>query len=313
MLSPDHNEQFNVAISVQRLQKSYGGQLVVDNLTFDVHAGEVFGLLGPNGAGKTTTIECIEGLRRADDGRIQVLGLDPQSSRDRGQLRERTGVQLQSTTLPGRIRVGEAVDLFRSFYRNQADGRALLALLGMLDKWHASVGQLSGGQRQRLSIALALINRPEIVFFDELTTGLDPQARHATWDLIRDIRNRGTTVFLTTHFMDEAAQLCDRVAILDRGHLIALDTPADLIANAQSKIRITFKTDDMFDKSVVAGLDGVFQVEQNGGSVVITGYGEQLVSVVVRTLENSGVQYRAFQTVQPDLEQVFLTLTGTHA
>jgi ABC-2 type transport system ATP-binding protein len=312
MLSPDHNDNPGVIVSVQRLKKSYGGQCVVDNITFDVHSGEIFGLLGPNGAGKTTTIECIEGLRLADDGWIEVLGLDPRSSRDRGQLRERTGVQLQTTTLPSRIRVGEAVNLFRSFYRNQADGSALLELLGMLDKWHVFVGQLSGGQRQRLSIALALINRPEIVFFDELTTGLDPQARHATWDLIRDIRNRGTAVFLTTHFMDEAAQLCDRIAILDRGHLIALDTPAGLIEKTQSQTRITFKTNGALDTSVVAGLDGVGHVEQDGDTVAITGYGDHLVGAVVRALENASVPYRSLQTEQPNLEQAFLTLTGTH-
>jgi ABC-2 type transport system ATP-binding protein len=311
MLSPGQNETLDVAISVQRLKKSYGGRPVVYNITFDVHSGEIFGLLGPNGAGKTTSIECIEGLRQADDGWIEVLGLDPQSSSDRVQLRERTGVQLQSTTLPSRIRVGEAVNLFRSFYRNQADGRALLELLGMLDKWQVLVGQLSGGQRQRLSIALALINRPEIVFFDELTTGLDPQARHATWDLIRDIRNRGTTVFLTTHFMDEAAQLCDRIAILNHGHLVALDTPAGLIEDAQSQTRITFKTNGLFDPSVVSELNEVRRVEQDGDAVVITGHGDHLVGAVVRALENAGVDYRSLQTEQPNLEQVFLTLTGT--
>lgn len=312
MISPEHYESPGVIVSVQRLKKSYGGQLVVNNLTFDVQAGEVFGLLGPNGAGKTTTIECIEGLRQADDGWIEVLGLDPRSSRDRGPLRERTGVQLQSTTLPSRIRVGEAVNLFRSFYRNQADGRALLELLGLRDKWHALVGQLSGGQRQRLSIALALINRPEIVFFDELTTGLDPQARHATWDLVREIRDRGATVFLTTHYMDEAAQLCDRIAILDHGRLVALDTPAGLIENAQVQTRITFKTNGTLDRSVVSELDGVRQVEQDGDTVVITGYGDHLVGAVVRALENTGVPYRTLQTEQPNLEQVFMTLTGTH-
>jgi len=182
----------------------------------------------------------------------------------------------------------------------------------MLDHWHAFVGQLSGGQRQRLSIALALINRPELVFLDELTTGLDPQARHATWDLIRDIRKRGATVLLTTHFMDEAAQLCDRVAILDHGHLIALDTPAGLIQDAQSKTRITFKTNGVLDTSMISELDGVLHVEQDGDTVVITGSGDHLVGAVVRTLENAGVQYRTLQTEQPNLEQVFLNLTGTH-
>lgn len=312
MLSSDQNQNQAAVVTVQRLQKSYGGQLVVDNVTFDVYAGEIFGLLGPNGAGKTTTIECLEGLRQADDGRILILGLDPQCSRDMSQLRERTGVQLQSTTLSSRIRVGEAVELFRSFYRNAADGRALLESLGMLDHWHAFVGQLSGGQRQRLSIALALINRPELVFLDELTTGLDPQARHATWDLIRDIRKRGATVLLTTHFMDEAAQLCDRVAILGHGHLIALDTPAGLIQDAQSKTRITFKTNGVLDTSMISGLDGVLHVEQDGDTVVITGSGDHLVGAVVRSLENAGVQYRTLQTEQPNLEQVFLNLTGTH-
>ena len=218
------------AIEVRGLTKGYAGTTVVRDISFAVECGEIFGIIGPNGAGKTTTVECIEGLRRPDAGQVSVLGLDP--VRDRDALRERLGVQLQDTELPERVRVGEALRLYSSFYAAPADWRALMERLGLSGKEKSPFGKLSGGQRQRLSIALALVGRPEVVVLDELTTGLDPQARRDTWALIEDVRDRGTTIVLVTHFMEEAERLCDRIAVIGSGRLIALDTPAALAAGA---------------------------------------------------------------------------------
>ena len=211
-------------IQVSGCRKTYGSTVAVDDVSFEVRDGEIFGLIGPNGAGKTTTMECVEGLRRPDRGTISVLGLDP--VRDVYQLQERIGVQLQQAQLQKRIKVWEAVDLWASLYRrSRVDGERLLEQLGLADKRNAWFMTLSGGQKQRLFIALALINDPEVVFLDELTTGLDPQARRAIWELVRGIRARGKTVFLTTHLMEEAERLCDRVAIIDHGRIIDIDTP----------------------------------------------------------------------------------------
>src|SRR5271169_4902018 len=216
-------------IQVSGVRKTYGATVAVDEISFEVNDGEIFGLIGPNGAGKTTTMECIEGLRTPDRGAISVLGLDPFN--DAYKLQERIGVQLQQAELQKRIKVWEAVDLWASLYRKNAiDGERLLEQLGLTDKRNAWFMTLSGGQKQRLFIALALINDPEVVFLDELTTGLDPQARRAIWDLVRGIRDRGKTVFLTTHLMEEAERLCDRVAIIEHGRIIDIDTPERLIA-----------------------------------------------------------------------------------
>jgi ABC-2 type transport system ATP-binding protein len=219
------------AISVEDLIKDYPGIRAVDGICFEVERGEIFGMVGPNGAGKTT-IDCVEGLRKPDGGIIQVLGLDPQ--RDGYELRERIGVQLQATALYDRIRVREALRLFASFYRVKSpwadDWAKLVEPLGLADKMDSYYHSLSGGQKQRLHIALALVHDPEIVFLDELTTGLDPQARRAMWDLIRSIREKGKTIFLTTHYMEEAERLCDKVAIIDQGRIIALDSPSGLLA-----------------------------------------------------------------------------------
>src|SRR5271170_543142 len=215
-------------IQVSGVRKTYGPTVAVDEVSFEVHDGEIFGLIGPNGAGKTTTMECIEGLRTPDRGVISVLGLNP--FHDVYKLQERIGVQLQQAQLQKRIKVWEAVDLWASLYRRNAiDGERLLEQLGLIDKRNAWFMTLSGGQKQRLFIALALINDPELVFLDELTTGLDPQARRAIWDLVRGIRERGKTVFLTTHLMEEAERLCDRVAIMEHGRIIDIDTPANLV------------------------------------------------------------------------------------
>jgi ABC-2 type transport system ATP-binding protein len=219
--------QNKAIIHVEHLRKVYGSVVAVDDISFEVAQGEIFGMVGPNGAGKTTAVECIEGLRSPSGGSIQVLGLDPQ--KDKYALRSRIGVQLQESALQNHIKVWEALDLFASLYPHSLDWRMLLEEVGLAEKRNASFAKLSGGQKQRLFIALALLNDPELVFLDELTTGLDPQARHAMWDLVRQMRDRGKTIFLITHFMEEAERLCGRVAIVDHGRIIALDSPEKLI------------------------------------------------------------------------------------
>ena len=296
------------AISVDNLRKVYGPAVAVDDISFEIHEEEIFGMVGPNGAGKTTTIECIEGLRRPDEGSVQVLGLHPQ--RDGYELRERIGVQLQEAALPDRIKVWEAMDLFASFYSRQVDWHPLLEQLGLDEKRNAPFAKLSGGQKQRLFIALALVNDPELVFLDELTTGLDPQARRAMWDLVRSIRERGKTVFLTTHYMEEAERLCDRVAIIDHGRIVAQDTPENLIHSLGAENRVVFSVDDRFDEEPLRAAPGVTRVERIGERVVVYGQGDGLVGGVVNALEAGSVRFRDLRTEQPSLEDVFLALTG---
>jgi ABC-2 type transport system ATP-binding protein len=295
-------------VAAEGLRKRYGSLTAVDGISFEVRRGEIFGMVGPNGAGKTTTVECVEGLRRPDEGRVEVLGLDPW--RDAQSLRERVGMQLQTAGLPQRIKVGETVDLFAAFYRDATNRSALLERLGLADARRQYVSQLSGGQRQRLFVALALLNRPEVVFFDELTTGLDPQARHSTWELVRDIRAGGATVILTTHYMEEAERLCDRVAIVDRGKIIALDSPATLVQRLDAGARIVFEIENGFKPGRLGVLDGVRRVEREGDRVVVYGQAAGLVSRVVGCLEEAGVPFKNLRTEQPSLEDVFLSLTG---
>ncbi len=296
------------AVQCERLVKRYGALTAVDEVSFDVRAGEIFGLVGPNGAGKTTTIECIEGFRKPDSGSVRVMGLDPQH--DRYELRERMGVQFQSAALPPRIRVEEALSLFASFYRTSVDWRPLLVQLALADKQRAPLATLSGGQKQRVFIALALVNDPDIVFFDELTSGLDPQSRRSMWELVADIRERGKTVFLTTHFMEEAERLCDRVAIMDHGRLVALDSPRALIASLEAGRRVVFQVDGAFDDAALRALPGVTAVEQTGERVTVSGEGDRFLSSVAGSLESGGVAFRDLRTEQPNLEDVFLVLTG---
>src|SRR6202166_4593361 len=233
----------SAVIQVSKIRKTYGPTVAVDEVSFAVQDGEIFGLIGPNGAGKTTTMECIEGLRRPDRGTISVLGLDPH--RDVYKLQDRIGVQLQQAQLQKRIKVWEAVDLWASLYRKDTiDAEHLLQQLGLTDKRDAWFMNLSGGQKQRLFIALALINDPEVVFLDELTTGLDPQSRRAIWDLVRGIRDRGKTVFMTTHLMEEAERLCDRVAIIEHGKIIDIDTPQNLVRRHCPEPTGVLATDD---------------------------------------------------------------------
>ena len=296
------------AVIVNELRKSYGSVRAVDGASFEVEVGEIFGMVGPNGAGKTTTIECIEGLRKPDSGHVEVLGMDP--LRDGYELRERIGIQLQEAALPDRLKVWETLEAFASFYRRSLDWRPVLDLMGLEEKRGTFVSKLSGGQKQRLFIALALVNDPELVFLDELTTGLDPQARRNMWDLVLSFRDQGKTVFLTTHFMEEAERLCDRVAIMDGGSIVALDTPANLIDSLGAEDRVSFAVDRQYDIRSLRALPGVTRVERAGDRAIVYGQGDGLVTRVVRALELAGSGFRDLRTEQPTLEDVFLALTG---
>jgi ABC-2 type transport system ATP-binding protein len=280
----------------------------VDDVSFDVHDGEIFGLIGPNGAGKTTTMECIEGLRTPDRGTISVLGLNPFT--DVVALQERVGVQLQEAQLQKRITVWEAVDLWASLYTRVVDGERLLEQLGLADKRNAWFMTLSGGQKQRLFIALALINDPEVVFLDELTTGLDPQARRAIWDLIRGIRDRGKTVFLTTHLMEEAERLCDRVAIIEHGRIVDIDRPARLVDRHCPERTVLLATADTAAEDHLRAIPQVETVVRHDTQFTIRGRGEDLVAEVIECLSEHRIRVTDFRTELPNLEDVFLKLTG---
>ena len=296
-------------IEVAGVRKTYGRTVAVEEASFHVMEGEIFGLIGPNGAGKTTTMECIEGLRKPDRGVIKVLGLDP--FRQVYQLQERVGVQLQQAQLQKRIKVWEAVDLWASLYKKKStDAERLLEQLGLSDKRNAWFMNLSGGQKQRLFIALALINDPEVVFLDELTTGLDPQARHAIWDLVRGIRERGKTVFLTTHLMEEAERLCDRVAIMEHGRIIDIDTPGRLVARHCPERTVILATDDSGAGDRFQSIPGVDEVTCIGKQFTIRGRGDDLVTAVIHCLSESRIRVTDFRTILPTLEDVFLKLTG---
>jgi len=296
------------AIRVAGIRKAYGRTVAVDDVSFEVEAGEIFGLIGPNGAGKTTTLECIEGLRAPDRGGITVLGLEP--GRDAVALQRRIGVQLQEAQLQKRIKVWEAVDLWASLYRTTVDGDHLLQQLGLADKRQAWFMTLSGGQKQRLFIALALINDPELVFLDELTTGLDPQARRAIWDLVRGIRSRGKTVLLTTHLMEEAERLCDRVAIIDHGRIVDIGAPADLVRRHFPERAVIVSTIDPSAAARFEAIDRVSAVARDGRTITIRGDGADLVSRVIACVAEHRIAVDDFRTESPTLEDVFLALTG---
>ncbi len=298
-----------VAVEVEGLRKAYGATVAVDQVSFEVATGEVFGLVGPNGAGKTTTIECLEGLRRPDEGRLRVLGLDP--TRGERELRRRIGVQLQETSLPDRIRVGEALDLFAAFYDARVEARPLLERLGLAEKERSFFAKLSGGQKQRLFVALALLHDPEVVFLDELTSGLDPHARRSIWALIDGIRDQGKTVLLTTHYMDEAERLCDRVAILNRGRIAALDTPSRLVAGAGGRRTIVLELGSPFDPALVRNLPGVAAVEARDAQLRIEGTGEDLLHRVLETVLGAGGRIRNVEAGHSTLEDVYLAVTGS--
>jgi ABC-2 type transport system ATP-binding protein len=295
-------------IRVSSIRKAYASTVAVDDVSFEVIAGEIFGLIGPNGAGKTTTLECVEGLRKPDRGTVSVLGLDP--FRDVYALQKRIGVQLQEAQLQKRIKVWEAVDLWAHLYAANVDGARLLEQLGLADKRDAWFMTLSGGQKQRLFIALALINDPEVVFLDELTTGLDPQARRAIWELVRGIRDRGKTVLLTTHLMEEAERLCDRVAIIDHGRIVDVGTPRALVARHCTERAVVLDSEDRSAERHFRELGHAEAVSCQDGRFTLRGRGEDFVTDVIQCVAEHGIRVTDFRTVVPTLEDVFLKLTG---
>jgi ABC-2 type transport system ATP-binding protein len=273
-----------------------------------VEKGELVGLVGPNGAGKTTAIECIEGLRKPDSGSLKVMDLNPTANGRT--LRNSIGIQLQESQLPARLKVWEAISLFSSFYKKNIESTPLLKELGLEEKKSSYFDKLSGGQKQRLFIALALLNDPDLIFLDELTTGLDPQARRVTWNLIIDIRSKGKTIFLTTHFMEEAEKLCDRVAIMDHGKIMALDTPQNLIRNISMETRLIFNITGSFELDTLKTIESISKYEKSGDNIIVHGHDKRMVKDTVNFLVNNNIDFHDLKTEQATLEDVFLTLTG---
>lgn len=295
-------------IEVENLVKKYNEVTAVDNASFEVYEGEIFGMVGPNGAGKTTTIECIEGLREKDAGTIRVFSQD--ISKANQSMKIKIGIQLQESSLPDKIKVREAMEMFSSLYPRTIDWENLLIKLNLEDKVNSYFRDLSGGQKQRLFIAIALINNPELIFLDELSTGLDPQARHAMWNLIKDIRNEGKTIFITTHYMEEAELLCDRVAIIDHGKIVALDTPQNLIKSLGQEKRLIFSLESEFSIEKLRKIEGVTEVEKIGDRIIAQGREDEFIYSVMRVLIKERIKFREIKIEQPNLEDVFLALTG---
>jgi ABC-2 type transport system ATP-binding protein len=298
--------QAGPVVTVQHLVKRYGDFVAVDDVSFSIGGGEIFGIIGPNGAGKTTTVECISGLRAPDSGSITVFGLSPQHDRDR--IRELVGVQLQESALPPRLAVGEAVELFASFHRNPLDPRELLESLGIRQIAGAKFKNLSGGQKQRLSIALALVGNPRLAILDELTTGLDPEARRETWALIERIRDRGVTVILVTHFMDEAERLCDRLALIAHGSLRALDTPEAIAALAGGH-RVSFVPSSPVDDGTLLAVPGVTGIERKERYVTVFGTGD-LAASLIEALGKIGIRLSDIEARRGNLDDAFVKLTS---
>ncbi|HET9016911.1 MAG TPA: ABC transporter ATP-binding protein [Thermomicrobiaceae bacterium] len=303
---PAEGTERQPVVTVEHLRKTYGATVAVDDVSFAIHDGEIFGIIGPNGAGKTTIVECLAGLRVPDAGTIRVLGLDPQ--RDRAALHELLGMQLQQSSLPPRLRVGEVLDLFAAFYPNPLNGEDLLETLGLAGKHHDFVRSLSGGLKQRLSIALALIGRPRIAILDELTTGLDPEARRETWRFIAQVRDRGATVILVTHYLDEVERLCDRVALIDRGRLVALATPPDLAEQAGGGTHLRFVPSAEFPDALLTTLPEVRTLEHQGAAIVVTGT-DRVLKAVLFALDRESVELRDVRVTGGTLEDAFVRLT----
>jgi ABC-2 type transport system ATP-binding protein len=297
------------AVTITNLVKGYGRFVAVDDVSFSIQDGEIFGIIGPNGAGKTTTVECISGLRVPDSGSISVYGLSPQRDRDR--IKDLVGVQLQESALPPRLRVGEALELFAAFYANPLDPQEVLESLGINHIERAAFKNLSGGQKQRVSIALALVGNPKIAILDELTTGLDPEARRETWSLIERMRDRGVTVILVTHFMDEAETLCDRVALIDKGRLRALDTPEAIAAEA-GMTRLRFVPSQPVDDEAFYAVDGVQAVQRKDRYVTVTGTGD-LAATLISALSADGIQVSELDVRRGNLDDAFIRLTSDTA
>jgi ABC-2 type transport system ATP-binding protein len=299
-------EAMRSVIEVEHLEKRYGSTVAVKDVSFEVQQGEIFGIIGPNGAGKTTTVECLEGLRSPDAGMVRVLGPDPQ--RNPRELRRRIGCQLQESA-PDRIRVREALDLFASVVPSEADPRTLMSRWELDGRAKTPFGALSGGQQQRLFVALALANNPEVVFLDEITQGLDPVARRIAWDLIREIREEGATVVLVTHCMDEAERLCDRLAVVTDGRVVAIDGPQGLIARFGGGARVLFSTGHR-DVSWLEGVPNVEKVVRDGMRVEVTGSGP-LLARVAASLVSRGILPEDLRVERASLEDVFLLMTGS--
>ncbi|MEX1103550.1 MAG: ABC transporter ATP-binding protein [Dehalococcoidia bacterium] len=294
------------ALRVSHLSKRYGEVVAVRDASFEVEPGEIFGIIGPNGAGKTTTVECLQGLRDPDQGELSVLGLDPRTQGSA--LRNRIGSQLQESALPDRIRVWEALDLFGALSPRSRSWASLARDWDIYEKRNSAFASLSGGQRQRLFIALALVNDPELVFLDEMTTGLDPAARRLAWDLVRAVRERGTTVVLVTHFMDEAEALCDRIAVFRHGDVVAVDTPAGLIERVAAGSTVTFTADDS-DLPWLAEVPGVDEVSREGTRFAVSGRGP-LLAHVASALVARGIAPLDLDTRRATLEDAFMELSG---
>jgi ABC-2 type transport system ATP-binding protein len=292
-------------IKVQNLFKKYGNFVAVDNVSITIQEGEIFGIIGPNGAGKTTTVECISGLRTPDSGNITIYGISPQ--KDRNKTRKFVGVQLQESAMPPRLKVGEAVELFASFYSNPLKPGDLLELLGIKGIKNSNFNKLSGGQKQRLSIALALVGNPKIAILDELTTGLDPEARRETWALIESIRDRGVTVILVTHFMDEAERLCDRLALINHGKLVVLDTPEAIAALAGGN-RVRFVPSQPVDDRTLYAIPGVKEVVRKERYITVSGTGDLAMSVI-NSLAKIGVHISDIEARGGNLDDAFVKLT----
>ncbi|WP_128377383.1 ABC transporter ATP-binding protein [Streptomyces cavernae] len=297
-------------IEVSGLHKAYGEKKAVDGVSFAVEEGEVFGILGPNGAGKTTTVECVEGLRRPDGGSVRVAGYDPLT--DRGAVTRLLGAQLQESELQPKITVREALELYAACYPDPADWRALAERLGLTDKLRTRFAKLSGGQKQRLFIALALIGNPRVVVLDELTTGLDPRARRETWQLIEEVRDSGVTVLLVTHFMEEAQRLCHRIALIDKGRVTALDTPAGLIGRTASGTAISFRPSAPLDTRELAALPSVSSVTEKDGRILVDGT-DETVNAVLSLLAGRGVTAYELRVTEATLDDAYLDLTGTES
>ncbi|MGW7823265.1 ATP-binding cassette domain-containing protein [Streptomyces puniciscabiei] len=293
-------------IEVTDLRKSYGGRAVVDGVSFAVEEGEIFGILGPNGAGKTTTVECVEGLRVPDGGRVRVTGLDPVADHD--EVARTLGAQLQQSELQPKMTVREALELYASFHPDPADWRPLAERLGLAPKLGTRFARLSGGQRQRLFIALALVGNPRVVVLDELTTGLDPRARRDTWQLIEDVRASGVTVLLVTHFMEEAQRLCDRIAVIDKGRVAALDTPAGLIRRSAGATVISFTPSAPLDDDDLAALPAIASIERKDGRITLSGT-DETVNAVITLLARHRVTAHQLRVLDATLDDAFLDLT----
>lgn len=296
-------------LQVENLVKRYGDVEAVRGVSFNVEQGEVFGLLGPNGAGKTTTVEILEGLRIPDSGRVSVCGLDPQ--RSASELKHEIGAALQSTSLPDKLRVIEALRLFASFYRRRRDPEELLKRFGLEEKREAFYSQLSGGQKQRLALAMALVNDPQVLFFDEPTSGLDPQVRREIYDIIEELRRDKKTIVMTTHYIEEAERLCDRVAIVDHGQVIALGTPRELKERSGDKTRLEVRLARPEAEATLKSLEGVSECRvMNGGYVLQTERPPQAIVSLVKHLEAQGNELISLEIASPSLEDVFIELTG---